>query len=1080
MKNLEDIRLHLNELLSEVSVFPNRDLLVNISDVKCIKYYHEPIPIDTPIKSILKEAQIIEKKTGVSCLCVTYGTFSTTHNNTPIKAPIFLQHIESSIIKDSNTVEFTELGDRELNPFLKKYFDESIDEKEITNFESLKTKLGLPATSINKSDSYIGNFDPKRYAFIRELKSLLTSEAYSNAIIEAYGNDSELFFPVNNNLEALFPIDSAQNKIYTEIQNQSVLLQGPPGTGKSQLLSNFIGAALSNKHKSLIVSEKQAAIDVLVNKISAKNLDILCFKIPSKHANRAFITSLKQSWSALADNPSLIHQKTFEDLKSINKKYQSLIEAAQNEKGSLKDLIEILNLDIDSSYNSRDNELNFNSLKWLEKSDTSYFEGLSEIIKYLKPECFKKEFSFIKSIADKNLKALPMNIETWGQLKALQEASLLHQTMDSKLYQKYNSCVQDEGLLFFALQKKYKKTFEKGEQLKIQQEHWKINPTNAELDFLESLFKRKNGLALRKWFVWRKFTRTPQLNALAQIKNYRNYIKNQDELRRISKELKTIGIDDFHKEESQVLSLLKVTDFKKLKTFQEQDKSQYNLQQYKLIYTCYQNLKQYFAFENQHVLRPFLSLIISNQDFLTENWLKIKGIPSEILPFWDDNKEYMKSAMRANLKVKIINSSAILKGISRRDIIEELIAINQNFEINANIYSENILNMWSEKFKELDVITKIELRKLNDSQKELRKKLKRGKSILTKEFAKKRSHKPIRELLESEAALWIDVLKPVWLGNPSLLADHLPMKREMFDFVISDESSQLLLSHSIGALQRGSRSIICGDPEQMAPGSYFKKKQETEMSLLHHAYYHLPKVFLSNHYRSLHPKLIKFSNEHFYNNRLLTFQKATQKNNPIFHHFIENGIYKDRQNIEEAKAVALQISRAIKTTLKVGVVAFSEIQLTLILSYLNPQEASTLRTKIDENKAFTHALENVQGDECDLLIISMGYGYNENGKFEMRFGPINNYGGHKRLNVLFSRAKQQIHFYSSVKVTDFSKTDNQGILHLIKWFDFMAKDVENTAVNESITLEEIIEKSKGFHDLLTFSKIFSERGYKIT
>ena len=183
MKDLEDIRLHLNELLSEVSVFPNRDLLVNISDVKCIKYDQKPIPIDTPVKSILKEAQIIEKKTGVSCLCVTYGTFSTTHNNTPIEAPIFLQHIESSIIKDSNTVEFTELGERDLNPFLKKYFDESIDEKEITNFESLKTKLGIPAASINESVSYIGNFDPKRYAFIRELKSLLTSEVYSNAII---------------------------------------------------------------------------------------------------------------------------------------------------------------------------------------------------------------------------------------------------------------------------------------------------------------------------------------------------------------------------------------------------------------------------------------------------------------------------------------------------------------------------------------------------------------------------------------------------------------------------------------------------------------------------------------------------------------------------------------------------------------------------------------------------------------------------------------------------------------------------------------------------------------------------------
>ncbi len=184
--------------------------------------------------------------------------------------------------------------------------------------------------------------------------------------------------------------------------------------------------------------------------------------------------------------------------------------------------------------------------------------------------------------------------------------------------------------------------------------------------------------------------------------------------------------------------MLKVTDFKKLKTFQEQDKNQYNLHQYKLIYTCYQNLKQYFSFENHDQLRPFLSLIISKQVLLTKNWLKIKVIPSEILPFWDDNMEFMKREIQSNLKMKIINSNITLRGISNSEIIKELGSINRSFELNANIYSQNILNKWSEKFNELDLITKIELRKLNDSQKDLRKKLKKGKSILTKEFAKKK------------------------------------------------------------------------------------------------------------------------------------------------------------------------------------------------------------------------------------------------------------------------------------------------------------------------------------------------------
>ena len=88
--------------------------------------------------------------------------------------------------------------------------------------------------------------------------------------------------------------------------------------------------------------------------------------------------------------------------------------------------------------------------------------------------------------------------------------------------------------------------------------------------------------------------------------------------------------------------------------------------------------------------------------------------------------------------MKIINSNITLRGISKSEIIKELGSINRSFELNANIYSQNILNKWSEKFNKLDLITKIELRKLNDSQKDLRKKLKRGKSILTKEFAKKK------------------------------------------------------------------------------------------------------------------------------------------------------------------------------------------------------------------------------------------------------------------------------------------------------------------------------------------------------
>jgi superfamily I DNA and/or RNA helicase len=305
------------------------------------------------------------------------------------------------------------------------------------------------------------------------------------------------------------------------------------------------------------------------------------------------------------------------------------------------------------------------------------------------------------------------------------------------------------------------------------------------------------------------------------------------------------------------------------------------------------------------------------------------------------------------------------------------------------------------------------------------------------------------------------------------------MEKEMFDFVVSDESSQLLLSHSIGAFQRGKKSVICGDPQQMVPSSYFKKKQVTEMSLLQHAFYHLPKVFLSNHYRSRHPRLIAFSNANFYQNRLKSFQNIKAVEDPIEHHFIPDGIYHERQNKKEANAIAQKIKIEIDKKLKIGIVAFSEIQLQLIHECLENEVSLKLNKRIEEKSAFAHSLENVQGDECDLLFISMGYGFNKESNFEMRFGPVNVNGGHHRLNVLFSRAKQKIHFFSSVEHKDFSKSNNEGVRHLIKWFELMKETNPDIQPDENLKFDEIICLSDGFDDILSYTSVNIDNGYSI-
>ena len=316
--------------------------------------------------------------------------------------------------------------------------------------------------------------------------------------------------------------------------------------------------------------------------------------------------------------------------------------------------------------------------------------------------------------------------------------------------------------------------------------------------------------------------------------------------------------------------------------------------------------------------------------------------------------------------------------------------------------------------------------------------LKAGKSLLVKEFAKQRRHKSIRELLSCDAAPWIHLLKPIWLTNPSQLASNIPLEKNYFDLSIIDEASQLLLSHSIGTLYRSKRILIAGDSQQMAPSSYFNTKDENALTVLHKASFYFKNILLHYHFRSEHPALIAYSNEHFYNNELVAFPSVSQEQMPIKFHEVKNAIYSNRTNEQEAKNVADHLASLLgNKSEKIGLVAFSETQLESIFQQLNAADRIRLLTRIDEDSLFFKALEQVQGDECDRLIISFGYAKNENGQFEMRFGPVNEKNGSKRLNVLFSRARKNIDFFASVKSEDFALSSNNSIRLLWRWFVFI-------------------------------------------
>jgi hypothetical protein len=247
---------------------------------------------------------------------------------------------------------------------------------------------------------------------------------------------------------------------------------------------------------------------------------------------------------------------------------------------------------------------------------------------------------------------------------------------------------------------------------------------------------------------------------------------------------------------------------------------------------------------------------------------------------------------------------------------------------------------------------------------------------------------------------------------------------------------------------------------------------------------------LNHHYRSQHPALIAFSNKHFYDRELLAYPSAAHTSYPSHYHFVANGRFIHRVNNEEAKRVANELSKVMNETISIGVVAFSKEQLDAIWKECSEEVQSLLLSMIDSGIGFFKTLEHVQGEECDVLFISMGYAKNEHNHFHLRMGPLNRLHGYKRLNVLFTRARLGIHFFTSVRSTDFPWTDNET-MNLLRWYLHQLELNNNDSsiifphlidyhVNgNKISVPTIYKQIPDQHELVTTVSVLKSRGWEI-
>lgn len=344
--------------------------------------------------------------------------------------------------------------------------------------------------------------------------------------------------------------------------------------------------------------------------------------------------------------------------------------------------------------------------------------------------------------------------------------------------------------------------------------------------------------------------------------------------------------------------------------------------------------------------------------------------------------------------------------------------------------------------------------------------------ILRHEMQKRKRHMPLRKLFERIPNL-LPVLKPCLMMSPLSVAQFLPADRYRFDVVIFDEASQVRPYDAIGAIMRGKQLVVAGDRKQLPPTSFFDRTIDEDASddsqdvgalesiLDALNAKGMPQTRLLWHYRSRHEDLIAYSNHHFYDGQLITFPAPGAERTPTsgvqFVH-VPDGRYvderdrilktPDRINRIEARRVAQLVMEHARTRPQESLLV-----VTLGTRHREVVEEEILRARQferDLDDVFSRdrvepfevkALEQVQGDERDVIIVSIGYGKNADGILSHNFGPLNAQGGERRLNVLVTRARTQIVLVSSIRYSDIdpSKTQNLGPVLLRNYLEFAEK-----------------------------------------
>ena len=439
-------------------------------------------------------------------------------------------------------------------------------------------------------------------------------------------------------------------------------------------------------------------------------------------------------------------------------------------------------------------------------------------------------------------------------------------------------------------------------------------------------------------------------------------------------------------------------------------------------------------------------------------------------------------------------ANAWKKGVYHRMITDALAANEVIASFSGPVFEETI-----QRFKQLDhkfqQLTKKQL--YNQLAKRLRE-YSANPSVysligyLRRNIANKGRGQSVRMIMDHLTPI-LPNLCPCMLMSPISVAQYIDLNQPPFDRVIFDEASQMPTSEAVGAIARGKSLIVVGDPKQMPPTNFFNVNQVDESeavvddleSVLDDAIaLDFPSRHLRWHYRSRHESLIAFSNSQYYDGRLITFPSVDDRDTKVS--FIPvQGVYdygRSRSNTAEAQAIVAEVLRRLRDRklrkYSMGIVAFSISQQNMIDDLL--MDAFAANPKLEEwatnceEPLFIKNLENVQGDERDVILFSIGYGPDQRGKVSMNFGPLNNSGGERRLNVAVSRARYEMMVFSTLQPEqiDLNRSKSLGVQGLKQFLEFARDGRTSYQINAQQTQTNVMAQQ--------LAKVLTEKGYQVT